>query len=97
MNFTEKKRELLNTITTTKRRTDTGIPYDVFNNVPEALQIKKEHEGRRVWISTIPRTKKAWLCSFNGDEVKIKFQKGFDRDFLIEEVILHPKEWRDYV
>lgn len=97
MSFTEKKHEILTNIKTTEVRTEFGIPYIIFENTPEAIMLKKEHEGKRVWISTEPRTKKAWLRSFNGDEVRIKFERGFDRDYLISEVILHPKEWKDYV
>lgn len=97
MSFTEKKRQLFKTIETIEVRTDFGIAYLVFKNTPEAIKLKKEHEGKRVWISSEPRTTKAWLRSFNGDEVRIKYQNSVDRDFLVEEVILHPKEWRGLI
>lgn len=97
MNYTERKRELLKSIEIIDKRLPSGIPYQVFDDIPNKLKMTEEQIGKRVWIASMPRTTKAYLKEFDGNEVLIRFRTGVDRDFFVEEVILHPTEWKGYV
>lgn len=96
MTFTEKRRDLLSKIELKTVETDYGIPYEVYTNTPKAIRIKESDINKRVWVADTPRTHNYKLIGFNENgEAIIKQNRGGQfKTVFIEEIILHPMEWK---
>lgn len=96
MTFTQLKRKFLKEITIENKVDERGISYSIFTNTPNALRVKAHDKGKQVWVAGYPRSSHIVATNIDEDEVEIKIKgESFHRYIYSEEVILHPKEWKE--